>query len=90
MNFADTDSHWVVPLISISQYWVWVTIVEYSQEYYDFLCTGDDSGEPFLTLKQYGPHKLTNDSQFLELSRRIVALMLYLEEAGQHRGLSEL
>lgn len=65
-------------------------IAEYSPDYYNFLCTGDDSGEPFLTMKEYGPHKLTDDKNFLQLSRLIVALMLYLEEAGQHRGLSEL
>lgn len=74
----------MVPLISISQVSVSVTIAEYDASYYHFLRTGDDSAQPLLRLTEYGQYKLSDHKRFIKLSRMIVALVLFLEEAGQH------
>lgn len=78
------DRHRIVPLISIAQYFVYVTIAVYDSDYYHFLCTGDDQSEPFLKVKQWGAFKLTDDKQVSKLSQMIVALVLYLGDAGPH------
>lgn len=59
-------------------------VARYEPAYYHFLRTGQVMNDAFLILHEYGPYKLTDRTKVKALSQLIVAIMLYLDEAGPH------
>jgi len=69
----------VIPLLSLSQNHLSMLVAEYDLAYYEFLLTGNEENEPFLSVREYGLWDLSVGVDVRISSAMILATMNALE-----------